>query len=392
MNTFKVDDCEIVSSPCKDRVKMQEAVALVINNNKDYNNGRIEVRKLIEAVCDPQKNIVPSPYNPFVFSAMKAFEEHKRLVLSPDIIWLAIIQQLAIHVSENSESLRKKFVNFDEKKSLLVIRDNFIKGEDNDWANVFPDFTSQIKNFIGETNYNNIIGNFSTTDATSKVAFEIAMMDVVKSYFDFGVCTMCGIPEITLEGSSEDWADILVKFNKFEDYNIDWWITDLAPVLYQFIKASQGQVDLEFWKSFFKFRGMSGGPYISGHICSFFPYINGNFNRVGESYLGSSSGFIRSEKVGANSKSLLTTDKFPNGLSSVPFIWKYYEEIYPMSFISGFIGMETTNDSVKPNIGWSVMNRITDEKSFKEEVNRFSCNLDDKSMAKAFSSSNPILM
>jgi hypothetical protein len=375
---------------------MGEAVALAIGkNNKDYNNGEIKVRKLIEAVGNSDKKVFPSHFHSLIATTMKAFQDHKRLILSPDVVWLTMIQQLAIHVGKNSERLRKKFVNFDGKKSLLVRRDNFRKGENNDWPGVFPEFTSQIKEFIGEQNYNNIAGNFSTTDATAKVAFEIAMMDVVKNYFDFGMSTMCGIPEITLEGSSEDWASILVKLNKFDNYGLDWWISDLAPVLSQFIKASQGNVDLPFWHSFFKLDGGSGGPYINGHICNFFPYINGDYERIDRSYDASSRGFVRAKKVDVNKTGFfsgLTTDKFPNGLSSVPFIWQYFSEIYPMGFISGFIGIETTDESVKPNIGWAVMNRLSEEKSFKEEVDRFASNLEDKQIANIFSSAKPVLI
>ena len=57
-----------------------------------------------------------------------------------------------------------------------------------------------------------------------------------------------------------------------------------------------------------------------------------------------------------------------------------------MGFVSGFIGMETDRESIKPNISWAVLNRIADVNTFKIDVERFSSNLDDKEMAKAFTS------
>jgi len=51
------------------------------------------------------------------------------LELSPDSIWLAIIQKFAKHVEDNAEKLRKHFVNFDGKQTLKVRIDTFEFGK-----------------------------------------------------------------------------------------------------------------------------------------------------------------------------------------------------------------------------------------------------------------------
>ena len=377
MKTFKVSDCKIIESGTNGKVDLKEATAIAIGReNKDYNGNGKKVRALFEAIPNSDKVVCSSSYNSFVASSLIAFEKHKRLVLSPDIVWLAIVQQLAIHVGFNSEKLRKQFVNFSGKKSLLVQRNDFVKGEKNNWEDVFPDFTKQIKTFIGDNNYDAIQGSFSTTDATTKVAFEIAMMDAMKNYFDYGMSTMCGIPEITLEGTTEDWKSIVEKTKKIADYDLEWWTKDLIPILKQFVNASEDKVDREFWQSFFKLDDMSGGPYINGHILNFFPYCQ-NYKHEIEKRVINKNGW------GGGG---LTTNSFTGGLSSVPFIWLYYGQTFPMGFVSGFIGMETDRESIKPNISWAVLNRIADVNTFKIDVERFSSNLDDKEMAKAFTS------
>jgi hypothetical protein len=364
MNTFKVGECKINKSGCKELVDMKEALAIAIGkNNTQYNGQRKKVRRRIEAIGNFDKKVRASGYNSFVGSCFTSFEQHKRLILSPDIVWLAIVQQLAIHVNNNPEILRKEFVNFEGKKSILIHRDNFRLGADNPWHDVFPEFTSKIKEYIGDTNYNAIIGDFSTTDATAKIAFEISLMDVVKSYFDYGASTMCGIPEITLEGTTEDWQLISEKAKGLSTYGLDWWIKDLAPVLSQFVDASKDNVDRAFWNSFFKIDGDSGGPYIDGHINRFFPYIKGGY--------GSKNSFVKNERR------RLTTDQYPSGIVSVPFIWLYFESTLPMGFVAGFIGKEITNDSVKPNIGWGVLHRVAEEAEFKKEVERFEAGLNN---------------
>ena len=52
---------------------------------------------------------------------------------------------LAHHVDQNADDLRDKFVDFEGKKELVVIRDDFVKGSpDNDWEGVMPEFAEQI--------------------------------------------------------------------------------------------------------------------------------------------------------------------------------------------------------------------------------------------------------
>ena len=355
MNTFKVNDVKIIESGIKGKVTMREALIKQV--------GKIDnktVSSLVEDVSEREKVVLPSNYNSFVASCSIAFEQHKRLILSPDIIWLSILQQLAIHINENAESLRNKFVEFEGKKSLVVYNDTFVKGQPNNWENIFPDYTSQIKSFIGDENYNTIMGEFSTTNAISKVAFEIAMMDCMKSYFDYGFCTCCGIPEITLEGETADWEKILKKAKDVGDYDLSWWTNELIPILEQFVEASKDNVDKKFWESFFKLDGGSGGPYINGHIIKIFPYSKDYKNTYAKRDL----------------KRAMTTSEFASGLSNVPFLWSYFSKVFPMSFISGFIGIEATNESLKPNIGWGILNRNVDEKEFKEETERFVNNLE----------------
>ena len=45
-----------------------------------------------------------------------AYENHLPIRLTPDIIWLLIIQGFSQHINYNAEYLRNKFVNFENKK------------------------------------------------------------------------------------------------------------------------------------------------------------------------------------------------------------------------------------------------------------------------------------
>ena len=53
--------------------------------------------------------------------------------------------------------------------------------------------------------------DFSTTTKNSLTASRIVLLDMVKAYFSYKLCTMCGIPKITLEGTLEDWEHLQEK-------------------------------------------------------------------------------------------------------------------------------------------------------------------------------------
>jgi len=69
-----------------------------------------------------------------------------------------------------------------------------------------------------------VTGDFSTTTAIEKAAFQVTLMDAMKSYFRYSMVTACGIPEITLEGSVEDWQMIETKAQEFAQYDLEVWI------------------------------------------------------------------------------------------------------------------------------------------------------------------------
>jgi len=337
---------------CKKAQTNYKRLGLAEKSSKKAIQGLIGINN-IESVFE-DKLVLPVGYNGLANTAHTCFDQHKRLILSPDIIWLNIVQQLAIHVNQNSEQLRSKFVSFNGKKLIKVRRDDFVKGVQNNWQEVFPEFTKQIKTFIGEDNHELIMGNFSTTNEISKAAFEVAMMDVVKSYFDYKFMTKCGIPEITLEGEKSDWENIVNKARRLNKYGLDWWLISLIPVLEEFVNVFDDNINEDYWDSFFKEFSMSGGPYINGHFNKLFAYT-----------------FDYEKKIQRNDFDKITTDRFTGGLSSVPFLWYYFDQVHPMQFISGFVGMEQGKDYLKPCIGWAVADRKTSETELREEKERF---------------------
>ena len=151
-------------------------------------------RSKVEACSEYHGKVVSSDYHPFVAAVHAAFSDHRPLVLSPDMLWLLIVQGLSRHVNTNSDELRRRFVQHDGKQKLIVRRDDFVKGSpENPWSDVFGEFSVQIKEHIGDENHANIVASFSTTGAVEKAAYEIVLTDSLKSYFQYELRTRCGI-------------------------------------------------------------------------------------------------------------------------------------------------------------------------------------------------------
>jgi len=204
----------------------------------------------VEACSEMSENVISTEYHAFLSALHMAFADHRPFVISPDAIWLLISQGFAQHVNAHSEAMRHHFVQHESKEVITVRRDHFVKGsETNTWEDVFEEFSEQIKKKIGESNHDQIVVNFSTTGPIEKAANEIVLMDTMKSYYKYEVSTLCGIPEIWLEGDESDWARMIQKTAELgKIYDLEWWTERMLPILNEITLHSKGEGTVSFWK------------------------------------------------------------------------------------------------------------------------------------------------
>jgi hypothetical protein len=300
---------------------------------------------------------------PFFNGMLDAYADHRPIVLSPDMIWLLISQGFSHHVNNNSESLRNLFVNFEGKMTLIARNDSLnLLDPDSPWESIFPDFTKQIATQTGQELINALTCDFTTTNAISKVASEITILDALKSYFEYrSMACSCGIPEITLEGTPQDWAKVKQKAIYLRKYKLDWWIDQLIPVLNEFERASKGHINKKFWRNMVNYHEGGGcrpnnPDYVKGWIIKFFPYDKyKNRNEFNESFKYKD---LPSEITKTDFNHI---DVSPDG-SVVET---------PLVMWAGFVGLEqdTTTFSLKPTIGWMIQRKELNSLSKKENRN-----------------------
>ena len=309
-------------------------------------------------ICMPSENL-----NPLFHAVYLAYTYHIPLILSPDHIWLAIIQGLSNHIKENSEELRGKFVNFKGKKDLSLKRPDFVYGSSkNDWDGVINDFNEQMKENLNEDFTKSFYRKFSTTTKIEATSYNIAIMDAMQNYFKFTLYGGCTMTKVKLLGNVVDWQIIRTKAENLKKYELGWWSEYLLPILDKLLKAFEGEDDKIFWNCIMKRAEPSGSgsrPFADGWIFNFFPYLHDEFK--GTYYKNPGLQKIdKFLKFAAEEEEVAKVDvisKLPDGLSSVPF--NYVDLLdngkeHTMRFSAGFVGCEFDGEFIKPAIGWCV--------------------------------------
>ena len=312
----------------------------------------------ILAKSQAPNSLVNYGFNSFFNGMYQAYADHRPFVLSPDMIWLLISQGFARHVNANPEKLRKYFVDFSGKVTLVVNSDKDLLRDSSDWEEIFPQFTAYIAEHTGEELINTLTSDFSTTTQIEKVASEITIMEAMEPYFEFVVMyIVCGIPEITLQGTTEDWQKILDKTKKLGDYDLKWWTNELEPILKEFVNASKGEIDKVFWRNMFKYHSQKkyGAPnIIDGWIVKFFPYDkDGKRNNLDELIGG---GSLPEEIVKVDLKFIKT-----DGIHSKETLLELW---------TGFIGLEQNAETfaLTPKISWMIKIKDTNQTGIHQKL------------------------
>ena len=294
-------------------------------------------------------------FNGFV----SAFKEHRPITISPDIIWLLIIQGLANHVNNNAEALRSKFVNFDGKKELTVTRGGITPqtATIDDWNNIFSEFVTQISSFTGEEISKTLQPCFTTTTDVSRAVGDLSIMCAMKKYFSYEVMMcICHFPYIIVEGSTEDWQKINEKLDKIRQFQLDFWVDELKPIIGKIIDTKNGNVDKEFWNNMIHIQPKRG-PYrpgcVNGWFVKFFLY-----NIYGEKV----NGVVRDGDDDLTSEMLTVPFKL-TVVSDIDSVTKDCE------FVAGFVGLSQDQNTkcIKPEIGW-IVREEDKEKKRREEL------------------------
>lgn len=213
-----------------------------------------------------------SGLHPLMAAVHLAFSEHRPLVLSPDAIWLTIAQGVAQHIRLNADRLRGRLVRHEGKKRLEVrLRTSF--PED---ATGIAALIDRMRGVLSEevgAGARLFTCDFSTSGEAERVASEIILLDAFSPYFDYLVSCVCGIPELTVTGTPDDWRAIRQRVDVIAELDLAWWTSSLAGIIDRFIDAANGKPDVAFFKRIYKPQVNYSADRVTGWIARLWPYV-----------------------------------------------------------------------------------------------------------------------
>ena len=325
---------------------------------------RMSDTKGMVAACSFAGETIYSMGQKVFFEMMiRAYAEHRPLVLTPDAIWMLISQGFSHYVNQNPEVLRDKFVDFEGKLDLTVLTDKDLFSAEADWDGIIRDFADEIEKNTKGSIAKTLTADFSTTSQTERIASQIILMDAVKPYFEYTVMyIVCGIPDITLKGTTDDWKSILSRTKELKKYGLGWWTDELVPILREFVNASEGHPDRAFWQDIVctvrpdRVRGRGCGMVknevteFDGWFLKFFPF----------------------DKKGRTPSKVTKDHKMLPEQARVPFRYIKMKadgstEETPMELLAGLIGVkeDSTTFALTPVIGWMAYKTETEEDMLK---------------------------
>jgi hypothetical protein len=204
----------------------------------------------------PQGENLPAVYgtngaDPFFYAFYMAYNTHEGLVLSPDDFWVQILLNVAHHVNKHAEALRPKLVNFDNKVKIKYVT-NYVENKDinvNAMMDYFIEQLSKNANFVNDLN-----PTFSTTGQVESLVTKMGVACALKPYFDFAFEFICGIRDVTLLGTVEDWCKLLKSTKQLIEFEVEgsgWgeYIAGLTDIIANLVKSRKGNPDLKWWQS-----------------------------------------------------------------------------------------------------------------------------------------------
>lgn len=310
----------------------------------------------------------------FFKTVWESFNQHWSLSIKPDHVWQTILEGFSQHVNKHAKELRSVFVAHEDKKTLSVRHDLLKRKCADHWPEVFEEFGKQIKANIKDSDFFHVAtDDFSTSSPLDSVARHISLMSITKEYFDLSASTMCGIPTITLQGSKQDWENMLKRILLLQPFMMEdfgnTWVPLLCEIVVECIAAFEGKQDKLFWSSICKYnstQGSGASTYITGWIRNLYPYLGSDMHA--NQYLQPwktmkktiADGHFEGPKY----------QEFCLHFCEAPVEWNFFGTKIQLLFKTGFVGCEQVVDDqgnvcVTPHVSWAILNEKTS--TLKEE-------------------------
>ena len=188
--------------------------------------------------------------NGFLGTLLQAYNSHLDVVLRADDIWITILTQLSYFVNAHAEKLQSRLVGFSGKRELIVHQNGDVFTAD--WPKMFAQLQVKlIDNVKDDLKW--MTEPFSTTTPIDELVFRGALLSTYQTFFDYTCHMECGIRQVTLLGTAQDYESLLARiplllqFDIAEKPEFRHWVAKLQEVLKEFVSTARGERNIDFW-------------------------------------------------------------------------------------------------------------------------------------------------
>jgi len=290
--------------------------------------------------------------NGLVSCLIDAYNDHNNVVLRPEDFWIAVLTQFSLYVTANAEELRDTFVDFQGQRELTIFGLGGIRTAD--FAGMSVSMTEQIAKNLKDASIRDwILPSFTTTTANDRVVCSIVMMSSMQKYFSYKFCLCCGIANVTLLGTPEDYVALRNKVDRLATFPaLKKWHALLMPIFDELVNASQGKHSVEFWSKVCSNHGGGSGPsYVSGWVTAFCC-----FNEKGE-WQGDRTTIesVFDGKKTASAYPFIDDNDIPPGIVSVPVTVDDNGTEYKTKMFAGSMVQEQVDSmTLAPRLDWCI--------------------------------------
>ena len=282
----------------------------------------------------------------FINVVAHAYANHYSLEISPDDIWLLILDGIRLHVKYNRDALKDRFVA-PGVDTAIVIQNDSLSWDTTyaKWHGVIADLFDSLQQKLPAETGEPLNVKFSTTSPIDYNISRSMVMAIASEYYTYSLVESCGIPKIKVNGTKLDWNLLKDSFNKLASrLDLEWWSKELNPILDEFINIFDGKINLNHWRKIYKYPETDeydcGSDMIKGWITKFYPYMGRN-----------------SLERRINWDEPIDFYDIPMGLTDVDVTWLHYGKKIPLKIYTGFVGIQvdTTKSMLKASRGYALM-------------------------------------
>ncbi|MCO5612612.1 hypothetical protein L7F22_066881 [Adiantum nelumboides] len=181
-------------------------------------------------------------------------------------------------------------------------------------------------------------------------------MATMKKYFDYAFLLTCGIPQVTLAGTVQDWEEMDTRINRLVSAGYGKvcleWASMLKGITRQFIQTNRNNIDINFWSQICHYTSEGSGPsYLSGWIIAFCVF-NGEGSWQATDFTIPGREFLRTLKF-----PVIDSSKIAPGYITVDVIVNDNGIEHKTLMFAGHMGYDNIvqeGKGIAPKLGWAI--------------------------------------